>query len=83
MPNQYITMKEKEYSNELDNITVSFSHNTHNPYLTLTNLGRILNRIKEDSELERIVDVFGLFHFKEIFWKGNSLPFNYYKIGNK
>jgi len=33
--------------NELDNITVSYSHNTHNPYLTQTSLGNILNRIKK------------------------------------
>jgi len=51
-------MKQKEevYANELDNITVSYSHNTHNPYLTHTTLGKIFNRIKEDSELERIVN---------------------------
>jgi hypothetical protein len=49
-------MNEKEYSNELDNITVSYSHNTHNPYLTQTNLGDIFDRIKEDKELERIVN---------------------------
>ena len=50
-------MKEQSYAqvNELDNITVSYSHNTHNPYLTQTSLENILNRIKEDSELERIV----------------------------
>ncbi len=51
-------MKDQLYAqvNELDNITVSYSHNTHNPYLTQITLGNIFNRIKEDSELERIVN---------------------------
>ena len=51
-------MKEQSYAsvNESDNITVSYSHNTHNPHLTQTTLGNIFNRIKEDSELKRIVD---------------------------
>ena len=51
-------MKEKEYAQatELDNITVSYSHNAHNSYLTQTNLGDIFDRIKEDPELERIVE---------------------------
>ncbi|MBK9096892.1 MAG: hypothetical protein IPM14_01990 [bacterium] len=51
-------MKDQHYAqvNELDNITVSYSHNTHNPYLTQTTLRNIFNRIKEDSELERIVN---------------------------
>ena len=49
-------MIEKEYSNELDNIKVSYSHNAHNPYLTQTTLGDIFDRIKEDRELERIVN---------------------------
>jgi len=56
MLNQYITMKEKEYSNELDNIAVSYSNNTHNPYLTLTTLGKIFDRIKNDTELYEIID---------------------------
>lgn len=51
-------MKDQHYAqvNELDNITVSYSHNTHNSYLTPTALGNIFNRIKEDPELKRIVD---------------------------
>ena len=49
-------MKEKEYSNELDNIAVSYSNNTHNPYLTLTTLGKIFDRIKNDTELYEIID---------------------------
>lgn len=51
-------MKDQNYAavNELDNMTVSYSHNTHNPYLTQTTLGNIFDRIKEDSELERIVE---------------------------
>ena len=49
-------MIEKEYSNELDNIKVSYSHNAHNPHLTQTTLGDIFDRIKEDRELERIVN---------------------------
>ena len=51
-------MKEKEYAQatELDNITVSYSHNAHNPYLTHTSLGDIFDRITEDKELERIVN---------------------------
>lgn len=58
MPNHLITMKDQHYAqvNELDKIKVSYSHNTHNPYLTQTSLGNIFNRIKEDSELKRIVD---------------------------
>jgi hypothetical protein len=34
--------KEEAYADEVDNITVSYSHNTHNPYLTQTTLGDIL-----------------------------------------
>jgi hypothetical protein len=51
-------MKDQHYAqvNELDNITVSYSHNTHNPYLTPKSLGDIFDRIKEDKELERIVN---------------------------
>jgi len=51
-------MKEKEYAQatELDNTTVSYSHNAHNPYLTQTSLGDIFDRIKEDPELERTVE---------------------------
>jgi len=58
MPNHLIIMKEQQYAQatELDNITVSYSHNTHNPYLTQTTLGDIFNRIKEDPELERTVN---------------------------
>jgi methionine salvage enolase-phosphatase E1 len=54
--NHFTTMKEEAYANELDNITVSYSHDTHNPYLTQTTLGNILDRIKQDTELERIID---------------------------
>ena len=51
-------MKEQAYAQatELDDITVSYSHKAHNPYLTQTTLGDIFDRIKEDKELERIVD---------------------------
>jgi len=51
-------MKDQTYAQatELDKITVSFSHNTHNPYLTQITLGDIFDRIKEDKELERIVN---------------------------
>jgi len=51
-------MKDQHYAavNELDNITVSYSHNTHNPYLTQTTLGKILDRIKNDTELYEIID---------------------------
>jgi len=51
-------MKDQHYAqvNELDNITVSYSHNTHNAYLTQTTLGNIFDRIKRDTELERIID---------------------------
>jgi hypothetical protein len=51
-------MKDQHYAqvNELDNITVSYSHNTHNPYLTPKSLGDIFDRIKEDKELDRIVN---------------------------
>ena len=49
-------MKEEAYANELDNITVSYSHNTHNPYLTQTTLGNIFDRIKNDTELYEIID---------------------------
>jgi hypothetical protein len=51
-------MKDQHYAavNELDNITVSYSHNTHNSYLTQTTLGNIFDRIKRDTELERIID---------------------------
>jgi hypothetical protein len=51
-------MKDQHYAavNELDNITVSYSHNTRNPYLTQTTLGKILDRIKNDTELYEIID---------------------------
>lgn len=49
-------MKAESYVNELDNITVSYSHNTHNPYLTQTTLGKILDRIQNDTELYEIID---------------------------
>ncbi len=49
-------MKEKQYADDLDNITVSYSHNTHNPYLIPDTLGNIINRIKADTELERIIN---------------------------
>jgi len=51
-------MKDQHYAavNELDNITVSYSHNTHNPHLTQTTLGKILDRIKNDTELYEIID---------------------------
>lgn len=49
-------MKQKAEVNELDNITVSYSHNTHNPYLTPKSLGDIFERISSDTELERIVE---------------------------
>ena len=46
-------MKDQHYAqvNELDNITVSYSHNTHNSHLTQTTLGKIIDRIKNDTEL--------------------------------
>jgi hypothetical protein len=49
-------MIQKECSNELDNITVSYSHSTHNSYLTQTTLGDIFDRIENDKELKRTVD---------------------------
>lgn len=51
-------MKDQNYAavNELDNITVSYSHNTHNPHLTQTTLGKIFDRIKNDIELYEIID---------------------------
>jgi hypothetical protein len=48
--------KEEAYADELDKITVSYSHNTHNSHLRQTNLGDILSRIREDKELKRIVE---------------------------
>lgn len=50
-------MKDQHYAqvNELDNITVSYSDKADNPDLRQTTLKSILDRIKEDSELERIV----------------------------
>jgi hypothetical protein len=51
-------MKNQDYAQvpELENITVSYSHNTHNSNLTQTTLGDIFDRIKNDKELERIVN---------------------------
>lgn len=51
-------MKDQHYAqvNELDKITVSYSHNTYNSHLTQKKLGNIFDRIKNDTELKRIVD---------------------------
>ena len=56
--NQITIMKDQHYAqvNELDNITVSYSHKADNPDLRQTSLKSILNQIKKDTELERIVD---------------------------
>lgn len=49
-------MTHNAYVNKLNNIIVSYSHNTHNSSLTQTTLGDIFDRIKKDKELEKIVN---------------------------
>ena len=49
-------MNAKAYENKLDNVNVSYSHSTHNSYLTQTTLGDIFDRIENDKELKRIVN---------------------------